>query len=93
MAVGDKVSPDDFKVGDHVGYMMEAAQAEFTAVDTATAVRAPAGIEPGLTAAALLQGLTALTMVRESYPVKKVFPPPLPLPLLRRGYGGHGQQT
>ena len=39
VAVGDNVGPDDFKVGDHVGYLMEASQAEFTAVDASKNVK------------------------------------------------------
>ncbi|RYC57970.1 hypothetical protein CHU98_g8229, partial [Xylaria longipes] len=59
------------KVGDRVVYMGERAYAEFTSVPAAWAIKIPASFKPGTAAAAFLQGLTALTLVRESHPVKK----------------------
>jgi NADPH:quinone reductase-like Zn-dependent oxidoreductase len=70
VSVGPGVT--DFRVGDYVGYTGIAAQAEYTAVETSQAVKVPEGVEPGLTAASLIQGLTALTLIRESHEVKKV---------------------
>jgi NADPH2:quinone reductase len=63
----------DFKVGDYIGYTGSGVQAEFASVDPTKAVKVPEGIEQGVTAAALLQGLTALTMIRESHHVKQVY--------------------
>ncbi|KAF8242908.1 hypothetical protein K440DRAFT_563703 [Wilcoxina mikolae CBS 423.85] len=61
VAVGSNVT--DFKVGDYVGYIGVAVQAEYTCVDLTKAIRVPDGIEQGVTSAALLQGLTALTLI------------------------------
>ncbi|KAA8904993.1 hypothetical protein FN846DRAFT_951562 [Sphaerosporella brunnea] len=69
VSVGSGVT--DFKVGDYIGYTGLNAQAEFTLVDPTMAIKVPDGIQPGITAAALIQGLTALTLIRESYEVKK----------------------
>lgn len=51
--------------------MGEGAYTEYTAVPAAKAVKIPSGLPPKVAAASLLQGLTALTLVREAYPVKK----------------------
>jgi NADPH2:quinone reductase len=70
VSVGSGVT--DFQEGDYVGYTGLAAQAEYTVVEPSHAVKVPSGVEPGVTAASLLQGLTALTLIRESHEVKKV---------------------
>ncbi|EGP84310.1 unnamed protein product [Zymoseptoria tritici ST99CH_3D7] len=59
------------KEGDKVVWMAEGAYAEYTAAPAAKAVKVPSGVEPKIAAAALLQGITALTLVRESHAVKK----------------------
>ncbi|KXL50060.1 hypothetical protein M433DRAFT_141418 [Acidomyces richmondensis BFW] len=59
------------KDGDRVVYMGEGTYAEYTATPAAKAVKVPPSIDPHVSAAALLQGLTALTLIRESHPVKK----------------------
>ncbi|KAI0392377.1 hypothetical protein F5Y17DRAFT_360484 [Xylariaceae sp. FL0594] len=59
------------KVGDRVVWMAEGAYAEYTAAPADRAVKVPESLEPGKAAAALLQGVTALTLVREAHPVKK----------------------
>ncbi|KAI1168740.1 hypothetical protein F5B18DRAFT_194161 [Nemania serpens] len=59
------------KVGDRVTYMGENAYAEYTTAPAARIVKVPANFKPGTAAGALLQGLTALTLVREAHPVKK----------------------
>ncbi|KAI1428336.1 hypothetical protein F5Y12DRAFT_55754 [Xylaria sp. FL1777] len=61
----------DFKVGDRVVWMGEGAYAEFSTTPAAKAIKVPASFKPGTAAAALLQGLTALTLVREAHAVKK----------------------
>ncbi|KAL0634368.1 NADPH:quinone reductase [Maublancomyces gigas] len=68
-AIGDSVT--GYKVGDRVAYIGASAQAEYTALEPLHVAQVPAGVEGGVAAASLLQGLTALTMVRESYPVQK----------------------
>ena len=60
-----------FKEGDHVVWMGEGAYAEYTATAAAKAYKIPDGIEKKISAAALLQGLTALTLIREAHAVKK----------------------
>lgn len=69
-AVGADVS--GYKVGDRVVYLGTSAQAEYTAVEPLHLTHVPEGVKPGVAAAAILQGLTAVTMVREAYAVKKV---------------------
>jgi NADPH2:quinone reductase len=54
-----------------VVYLGTGAYAEYTAVPSAKAHSIPAAIKPGVAAAALLQGLTALTLIRESHHVQK----------------------
>lgn len=51
--------------------MGENAYAEYTTAPAARIVKVPANFKPGTAAGALLQGLTALTLVREAHPVKK----------------------
>lgn len=51
--------------------MGERAYAEYTAVPAAKAIRIPAPISTASAAAALIQGLTALTLIRESHPVQR----------------------
>lgn len=59
------------KAGDKVVWMAEGAYAEYSVVPAAQTVEVPSAMDAQIGAAALLQGLTALTLVREAYPVKK----------------------
>ncbi|EME40548.1 hypothetical protein DOTSEDRAFT_27186 [Dothistroma septosporum NZE10] len=59
------------KEGDKVVWMAESAYAEYTAAPAAKTVKVPSDMDPKIGAAALLQGLTALTLVREAYHVNK----------------------
>ncbi|KAK4494567.1 hypothetical protein PRZ48_013923 [Zasmidium cellare] len=61
----------DFKEGEKVVWMDVGAYAEYSAVPAAKAIKLPSSIEPKIAAAAMLQGLTALTLVREAHAVKK----------------------
>ncbi len=61
----------NLQVGDRVVYLAMGDYAEYTAVPAATAYVIPAEIEPGVAAAALMQGLTALNLTRKIYQVKK----------------------
>ncbi|KAK4238670.1 hypothetical protein C8A03DRAFT_14887 [Achaetomium macrosporum] len=54
------------KEGDRVAYLADATYAEFTAVPAALAHVLPPSLSTETAAAALLQGLTALTFVREA---------------------------
>lgn len=58
------------KEGDRVVWMGEGAYAEYTGVAAKNAIKIPDGVPPKVAAAALLQGLTALTLVREAHAVK-----------------------
>jgi len=59
------------KAGDHVVFLGTDAYAEYTSVPAAKAHVIPAGIKQGDAAASFLQGLTALTLIREAHHVKK----------------------
>ncbi|KAK7202418.1 hypothetical protein BZA70DRAFT_242912 [Myxozyma melibiosi] len=70
VAIGSKVSK--FAVGDRVAYMSTGAFAEYTSTAASgTVLKIPAGISTKTAAASLLQGLTAVTLVKEAYDVKK----------------------
>lgn len=60
-----------FNVGDKVVYMNQLSYAQYTPAKAQNAYKIPEGVSSEVAAAVLLQGLTALTMIRESYPVKK----------------------
>ncbi|KAK0253846.1 NADPH:quinone reductase [Friedmanniomyces endolithicus] len=59
------------KEGDKVLMLSEGTYAEYTAANAVKAVKVKDGLEAKVGAAALLQGLTALTLIREAHPVKK----------------------
>ena len=61
----------NIKVGDRVVYLGGSAYAEYTAASSAQAHVVPAALGPGIGAASLLQGLTALTLIREAHLVQK----------------------
>ena len=60
-----------FKEGDRVVWMAENAYAEYTSAPAAKTLKLPDGIKPKIGAAALLQGLTAYTLVKEAHRVNK----------------------
>jgi NADPH:quinone reductase len=57
--------------GDHVAWLHTGAYAEYTACPADKVVRVPSTLKPGIASASLLQGLTALTLIREAYEVQK----------------------
>jgi len=59
------------KPGDHVIWMGTAAYAEYSVVSARSAHATPAGLAPGVAVAAFLQGLTAITLIRDAYHVQK----------------------
>jgi NADPH2:quinone reductase len=59
------------KTGDRVVFLGTSSYAEYTTVPAAKVQVIPSGVEPGVAAAAFLQGLTALTLIRESHTVQK----------------------
>jgi len=70
VAVGPAVAAE-WKEGQRVVWMHTSGYAEFTAVPAHLLYSVPASIRPGLAAAAILQGLTALTLVEEAYAVQR----------------------
>ncbi|PWW77714.1 NAD(P)-binding protein [Tuber magnatum] len=68
-AVGKSVR--NFKVGDRVAYLGTGAQQEYTALAPLHVAHVPSAIQEGYAAAAILQGITALSFARESYEIKK----------------------
>ncbi|ORX90364.1 Zn-dependent oxidoreductase [Basidiobolus meristosporus CBS 931.73] len=67
-AIGEGVA--DFKVGDRVAYLTSAGYAEYGVSTEDKAAKLPDSVDFDLGAAALLQGLTALSFVKEAYKVK-----------------------
>jgi NADPH2:quinone reductase len=61
----------NLKTGDRVVWLGTGAYAEYTAAPAAKTHVIPSALAPGVAAASLLQGLTAITLIRESYEVKK----------------------
>lgn len=60
-----------FKVGDRIGALAQHTCAEYTAVPASKASKIPDGLPPKVVAASLLQGLTALTLIRVAHHVNK----------------------
>ncbi|KAI9859515.1 MAG: NADPH:quinone reductase [Trichoglossum hirsutum] len=69
VALGPNVSPS-FRVGDLVAWMGTGAYAEYSSTPAAKVALVPSSVSASDAAGALLQGLTALTLVREAYAVK-----------------------
>lgn len=69
-AVGPNV-PSDLTVGTRVGYMGPSAYAEYVPVAANYTVPLPDAIDSKTAAASMLQALTALTLIRDAYPVQK----------------------
>ncbi|KAK9463211.1 uncharacterized protein V1516DRAFT_667130 [Lipomyces oligophaga] len=85
VAIGSEVT--SFAVGDRVAYMVTGAFAEFVAVPAAGAiVKLADSIPTQIAAASMLQVLTALTLVKDSYAVK-----PGDFVLINAAAGGVGQ--
>ncbi|KAI6712020.1 hypothetical protein JHW43_005477 [Diplocarpon mali] len=70
VSVGPSGDLQNLKVGDRVVWLGLAAYAEYSAAPAAKTHLVPSSIPPGLAAASILQGLTALTLIREAYLVK-----------------------
>lgn len=62
--------PSGLQPGDRVVYLGTSAYAEYTSTPASKIHRIPSSLAPGTAAAAMLQGLTALTMIREAYHVQ-----------------------
>lgn len=64
-------SSNNLKVGDRIVFYSQGSYAEYTAVPAAMATPVPAEVKPGLAAASMMQGLTALTLTQKICPVQK----------------------
>lgn len=71
-ALGPNTTTPDLSPGDRVAWIGNAgAYAEYSVATTARAVKVPSSIPATHAAASLIQGLTALTFIRESYAVQR----------------------
>ncbi|KAJ3036959.1 NADPH:quinone reductase [Rhizophlyctis rosea] len=68
-AVGEGVT--DFAVGDRVGYLHGSTYATYTDADIAQVVKLPDTVSFEAGASLFLQGLTALSLIRVAYEIKK----------------------
>lgn len=59
------------KAGTRVAYLAQAAYAEYTIAPTTHTIALPPGVDTRTGAAALLQGLTAVTLIREAHHVNR----------------------
>lgn len=64
-------APADLSPGTRVAYMGQHAYAEYTAAPSDYTVPIPSSIDSKTAAASLLQALTAVTLIRDAYEVKK----------------------
>ncbi|CAD6887308.1 unnamed protein product [Tilletia controversa] len=64
-------STESLKVGDHISTFARGAFSEYVAVERASVAKLPEGVSTRDAAATTLQGLTALTLVREAFLVEK----------------------
>ncbi|USP76058.1 putative quinone oxidoreductase [Curvularia clavata] len=64
-------APADLKTGTRVAYMGQSAYAEYVAAPVNYTVPLPDSISTKTAAASLLQALTAVTLIRDAYPVQK----------------------
>ncbi|EKD18281.1 uncharacterized protein L3040_004762 [Drepanopeziza brunnea f. sp. 'multigermtubi'] len=71
VSLGPSGDLQDFKVGDRVVWLGTSAYAEYTCAPASKTHLIPSSIAPGIATASLLQGLTALTLIREAYLVQK----------------------
>jgi len=71
VALGPSGNFYNLKKGDRAVYLAPSAYAEYTVASATKTYALPSSIAPGIGAAALLQGLTAITLIREAYFVQK----------------------
>lgn len=67
VALGDGGETYGLKTGDRVVFLGTGSYAEYTSVPALHVAKIPAGVPATIACAALLQGLTALTLIRESH--------------------------
>jgi len=71
VALGPEGEFYGLKEGDYVIWMNTGGYAEYTAVPALKVHVIPKGIKPGVAVASYLQGLTAVTLIKEAYVAKK----------------------
>ena len=71
VAVGENTEQSNIRVGDRVVWLGTSGYAQYTTLSTAKVIKLPDGISEQDAAASFLGGLTALTLVEESYRVKE----------------------
>ncbi|KIW34383.1 uncharacterized protein PV07_01161 [Cladophialophora immunda] len=64
-------NPLGFKEGDRVVWIKQGGYAEYTAVPADRAIKIPPGVSDEDAVGGFLMGMTALSLVKEAYPVKK----------------------
>ena len=60
-----------FKVGDRVGFIGQHAYADYVAIEADIVIPLPDSVDLKTAAAGLIQVLTAISLVKEAYPIKK----------------------
>jgi NADPH:quinone reductase len=70
-AIGPGSNSSGFKVGDRVVWMKFGSYAEYSAVPAEKTIKIPDGISNEDAVGGFLMGMTALSLVREAYPVQK----------------------
>ena len=69
-AVSDS-NPQGFKEGDRVVWIKQGGYAEYTALPADKAIKIPEGVSDEDAVGSFLMGMTALSLVQESYPVQR----------------------
>jgi len=64
-------NPLNFKVGDRVVWIKQGSYAEYTALPADRVIKIPDGVSDEDAVGGFLMGMTALSLVKEAYPVKK----------------------
>ncbi|KAJ3018770.1 NADPH:quinone reductase [Thoreauomyces humboldtii] len=70
VALGPGPHPPSLKVSSPVAYLSEGAYAEYSAVPSVHTFALPQSVDTKTGAASILQGLTAITLIRDAYNVK-----------------------
>ena len=64
-------NPQGFREGDKVVWIKQGGYAEYTAVPSERVIKLPPGLAEDQAVGGFLMGMTALSLIREAYPVKK----------------------
>jgi NADPH2:quinone reductase len=71
VALGPGNNPNNLRIGDRVIWLNTGGYAEYSAVPASKTAKIPDDISDEAALAAFLSGLTAVTLTRETYPVRK----------------------